>query len=638
MKQTSITGQVQTVNRISIFKLLSFLIFIQCIYALLLPPAPLYAAKECGVARDIAKLAATSFAKNKKKGLKLFIKAQTLCPNDPQIAYNLGIAYYTYGQPDQSIKQLKNALKKQPDNAKWHNNLAAIYLSRPGGAAAALSHAQKAVKLNPQIKDAHITLAETELAAGKYHDSLQHIATATKKWPQDNSVKQLHEKVLNRYLSHYLDLIQAGKTEEGLAGLAAIKTEPEAVRVHALTLSGLKRYDQALQIARQGKRSFTNSKEWDTLFDEILDGRIRDLFVSYKSGKQAEATQEAKNLYERFPGRANAKEAYDKLFNAFIADTSDIEVPDVIQTSRVQADKNKGGYKTRLAQLTGSADNATAIENESLLVDVDTTIPKGVVDNPYGIAIIIGNQRYSKMNKGISDVSYAERDAMVMKKYLKKVMGFREENIIYRLNTSSGDLRNIFGSKENPHGMLHNYIRPGESEVFIYYSGHGAPGPKGNRSYLVPVDARADYIANNGYDLGLFYNVLEKLPATKVTVVLDACFSGDSESGQLFTNISPAMLQSSRPVRKLKNSIIFASADQGQVSTWYPAKRHSTFSYFFFKGIGGAADSNSDRQITVAEMENYLGKEVKYYAQRISNRKQTPLVVGDSGQVLVRLR
>ncbi len=606
-----------------------------------LPPAtPATAADSCGIARDVAKMAAREFSRNKKKGLKLFIKAEKLCPDDPQYEYNLGIAYYSYGQVTTAIKQFKKALQQEPDNAKWQNNLAAILLTQTEKSSAAITHARKAVQLQPRMKEAHLTLIQAELAAGKYEDALQHATQAEKKWSQDKSITRLHAEALDNTLSQYLTLIESGKTEAGLAGLARLNQEPEAVRVHALTLSGLKRYEQALQVAQKGSRTFPENKELAGLFDSILDEQIRGLFLAYKAGKQAEATQGAKILHEQYPGRKNAKDAYDKLFAALIADVSDIAVPEAATVPVSRGRRSSGSYKDRLARITGASTDIGPEKSADmrLSVDVDVDIPRGTVSNPYGIAVIIGNQRYARMHKGLVDVSYAERDARVMKKYLEKVMGFKEQNIIYRENISSGDFRNIFGSKDNPRGMLHNYIRRGESEVFIYYSGHGAPGPNGSTSYLVPVDATADYIANNGYDLHLFYNVLEKLPAKKVTVVIDSCFSGDSEAGLLFKNISPAMLKNAKPVRTIKNTVIFASADRGQVSTWYPAKRHSTFSYFFFKGIGGEADSNRDKQITVSEMGEYLGKEVRYYAQRLSNRKQTPLVVGDGGEVLAKLR
>ena len=216
--------------------------------------------------------------------------------------------------------------------------------------------------------------------------------------------------------------------------------------------------------------------------------------------------------------------------------------------------------------------------------------------------------------------------------------GMIPANIIFRTNVSFADMRNIFGTKENPEGMLHGYVRKGRSEVFVYYAGHGAPGPHGSANYLVPVDAAVDYIANNGYSLDAFYYVLSKLSAKEVTVVLDACFSGYSASGPLFKKISPGMLKSRRPARRVAGGSVFCGADKDQVCAWYPAKGHSLFTYFFLKGLGGEADRNNDRTITTGEMKAYLAYEVPHQALREANRKQNPLVTGDENAVLTRLK
>lgn len=288
--------------------------------------------------------------------------------------------------------------------------------------------------------------------------------------------------------------------------------------------------------------------------------------------------------------------------------------------------------------MAGLGNAPTVAVETNLNVDIEESIPKGKLKRKYGVAVVIGNQQYQRQGKGIGDVRYAGRDAAVMKKYLQTTMGYESKNIIYALDATTADLRNIFGTRENLKGRLHNYVRAGESDVFIYYVGHGAPGPDGKSAYLVPVDAQADYIANNGYPLDLFYSVIEKLPAKSITVVMDACFSGDSPAGSLFDNISPAMVKNINPLREVANTVVFSSADKDQVSTWYPAKRHSMFTYWFLKGLGGEADVDSNKSITAAEMEKYLQKEVPYWAQREANRVQTPLMTGSGAAVLAKLK
>ena len=300
----------------------------------------------------------------------------------------------------------------------------------------------------------------------------------------------------------------------------------------------------------------------------------------------------------------------------------------------VVASNSSGRSSEQSDRLLDSMWSENKNETISLKVDVDENIPEGKLSNSTAVAVVIGNSSYQG---GMPNVDYAVRDAMVMRQYLIRTLGYDKKNIIFEKNVTSGDFRNIFGSPSNPQGKLHNYARK-NSEVFIYYSGHGAPGPDGKAAYLVPVDAKADYIANNGYPVDFFYTMIEKLNASKVTVVLDACFSGDSGGGQLFEKISPALVKNIRAIKNVKNCTIFSAADKDQVSVWHPEKRHGLFTYYFLKGLSGAADKSKNKQITVAEMKTYLHDEVSYWAQRIANRKQTPLVTGDENSVLTELR
>ncbi|HQK46964.1 MAG TPA: caspase family protein [Syntrophorhabdaceae bacterium] len=271
-----------------------------------------------------------------------------------------------------------------------------------------------------------------------------------------------------------------------------------------------------------------------------------------------------------------------------------------------------------------------------LSVDVDMKIPEGKKAGPFDIAVIIGNKNY-KAVPGVPDVEYADRDARIMKEYLQRTFGFKPENIIYAEDATFAKFNEIFGSERNPRGRLYNFIKENVSEVFIYYVGHGAPDIDTKDAYFVPVDANPQFITSNGYRLETFYNNLSKLPAKRITVVLDACFSGNSGKGLIFKNISPLVLQVKKDIKTPVNAVIMTSAAMDQVSTWYPEKRHSLFTYYFLKGIQGDADANKDSIITVHEMKTYLNEHVPYMARRLNSIEQKPVVTGDDKAVLVRL-
>ena len=263
--------------------------------------------------------------------------------------------------------------------------------------------------------------------------------------------------------------------------------------------------------------------------------------------------------------------------------------------------------------------------NEQKPIDIAFNIPQTEGVNEDAIAVVIGNKSYSG---DVPDVDFAINDASLVKKYLKNTFGVKPGNIIYRENAGKATLDAIFGDKDNYKGMLYNYVKPGESDVFIYYSGHGAPDVNSNSAYLMPVDSDPSFLSFSGYKVDVLYKNLEKLKARSVAVFLDACFSGASGDGDmLIDNASPIGIQIQSPALTVNNSLILTASNGDQVSSWYPEKRHGLFTYFLLKGFKGRADLNEDDTVTLDELRSYLtdnNNGIPYYARRLHNRIQTP--------------
>ena len=266
---------------------------------------------------------------------------------------------------------------------------------------------------------------------------------------------------------------------------------------------------------------------------------------------------------------------------------------------------------------------------------VDTQIPKTTMDRPNAIAVVVGNKTYR--DDDIPNVDYALRDAEIVKRYLTRTLGFREENIIYEENATGSVLTRIFGTQSEPKGQLHNWVKDDKSDVFVYYSGHGAPSPESEDAFLVATDTDPNYLTLNGYPVDQLYENLAQLPAASVTVVLESCFSGVSEAGSVVQEVSPAVLSVENPMVGMENGLAITAGAADQVSSWYSEKKHGLFTYYFLKGLRGAADKNEDAAVTAREIDAYLTEEVPYQAARQHNRKQTPQVMGqDEDRVLVR--
>lgn len=273
-------------------------------------------------------------------------------------------------------------------------------------------------------------------------------------------------------------------------------------------------------------------------------------------------------------------------------------------------------------------ENDTKKEEKKYNSVIDNKVPKTDAKRDSDVAVVIGIKKYE--DKDIPNVDYALRDARTMREYLVKTMGFREENIIFVENASGSDLTRIFGTAENEKGQLYNWVKSGESDVFMYYSGHGAPHPESGDAYLVPSGADPNYLSQNGYKLDQMYENLSQVPAQSITVTIEACFSGTSEEGNVVSDISPALLNVENPIVGIENSVVFSAGTAQQVSTWYNEKGHGLFTYHFLDGLRGKADTNGDKSITAEELGEYVTNKVSYQARRFHNREQTPQVVGQN--------
>ena len=600
------------------------------------------AADSCDLARDFAADAARTFKKDPQEGVRLFHKALRLCDRDPRYKYNLGLAYYRYGNARESEKYLAAAVKQDGSRAVWLHDLASVMLENGSSSSKALKYAEKAYRLGKDDSSLGPLVVETyaraQLASGEGLAAIKVIDGGRRSWPQDKSLQRIAGEIEKEYVHNAILLMKKGESARAFKVLEEASIEsPLAAKTWCLALSKAGRGAAAMTAATSLK--YSQPSIYDEVWGELVVAESNRLFTDFRSGKEIDAMMEAKTISEKYPADRKLKAVYDDLFNAFRNDRKELVVAKA--EPRVRASKSAADLdiEKSLDGIYAKTEVPVAEAGLEVKVDMDENIPQGRYERESGIAVVIGNCRYARQGKGIPDVKYADRDAFIMKKYLIKTMGFKSDNILYYNNATGSDLRTVFGTPTDHKGRLYNYIRAGKSDVFVYYVGHGAPGKQGKAAFLVPVDASIDYISSSGYSVNQLYDNLNQLPAKSLMVVLDACFSGDSQGGKLFDNISPGMVKNINPVREIgKNSFVLCGADKDQVCAWYPQMRHSLLTYYFLKGLQGKADANSDNKITATEMGVWLKSEVPYRARRITGREQQPQIRGNLNMVLVEFK
>ncbi len=243
--------------------------------------------------------------------------------------------------------------------------------------------------------------------------------------------------------------------------------------------------------------------------------------------------------------------------------------------------------------------------------------PHSVVKtDPDAYAVIIGIEKYR--SAGIPAVEFAARDAKTMHAYATRAMGFDPKNTVLLTDgqASRADFEKYLGS------WLRNRVSA-TSRVFVYYAGHGAPDPGTGASYLLPYEGDPSYLEESAFPVSRLYAALEKLPTKDVTVILDACFSGQGGRSLIAKGARPLVntVAPSSPV----NTVVLAAASGSQVSATDHERRHGLLTSYLLEALHGAADADGDRRVTSAEIYAFVRPAVER-AARLQNVEQTPTI------------
>ena len=342
--------------------------------------------------------------------------------------------------------------------------------------------------------------------------------------------------------------------------------------------------------------------------------------TTYQQTRFTDAEAELERAIELNPSLAKAYNALALLYP--LKPDGDLARAKELAEKALYYDPANRGYKHTLEMLNESVDFP----------------PRTTVNKPDAVAVVIGNRNYR--NSILPSVAYAVQDATAMKKYLTESLGFKENNIIFLTNAAYVDFIKLFGDANDYKGILYNRTRKDRSDIFIYYSGHGAPDTNTKKPYLVPSDADPSIIKITGYPLETFYGNLAKLENDKkpksITIVLDACFSGGYNNGMLISNASPIYIETSNPALTLKEAVVFSSSKGNQISSWYNEQNHGLFTYNFLKTLKSDIEQGK-RGITARDMEKALldADGVNDQAWRLYNREQEPQITGNKDIVLL---
>ena len=254
---------------------------------------------------------------------------------------------------------------------------------------------------------------------------------------------------------------------------------------------------------------------------------------------------------------------------------------------------------------------------------------KANIINKNKVALIIGIENYSKS----PDATYANLDAKYFYEYVKNTFGVKNENIKLMINQEA-NLVDTIGALNK---WLPGKIRKNQTDLIIYFAGHGLASSDGKELYLLPQDGDSDLLERTAISRTEIFQIISKLKPKSVTMFLDTCYSGVSRDDE-------TLLASARPVRIVAdeqetpdNFTIFSASQLDQISSGFKEAKHGIFSYYLMKGMEGKADTNKDKKITNGELLAYMDQNVAQKASELG-RQQNPSLAGDPDKILMSYR
>ncbi|MBI3552211.1 MAG: ankyrin repeat domain-containing protein [Elusimicrobia bacterium] len=265
----------------------------------------------------------------------------------------------------------------------------------------------------------------------------------------------------------------------------------------------------------------------------------------------------------------------------------------------------------------------SASSTQRLESDIDS--PRHVSpENPDDFAVVVGVESYAHE---LPKADFAERDAEAVRRNLIS-LGYPSRHVKV--------LTNALASKSALQAVLEDWLKRNvkeDSRVFFYFSGHGAPDPTSGKAYLVPFDGDPEYLTRTALPLAELYADLDKLPAKQVVVALDSCFSGAGGRSVLAHGARPLVNKIDAAPAEARNTVVFSAASGDEITGTLDDQGHGLFTYYFLKGLAGAAADKSG-QVTASGLNDYLKPKVRDEAS-LHNRDQTPQLFGAAeGQVL----
>jgi len=253
-------------------------------------------------------------------------------------------------------------------------------------------------------------------------------------------------------------------------------------------------------------------------------------------------------------------------------------------------------------------------ETDISIIELVENSPASTNATPKVWALVAGVSDYSyEQNKvGWRDLRYCDDDARKMYDFLRSPEGGAVANsrIKVLLNSEVTQEKVIDAATE-----LFNKAAPQDLIIF-YYSGHGGPN------------------IFAGYDQNISHSdikgIISQSPAQKRLCIADACYSGTWNSGGVGQRRQLSADEMNQKYyqhlgRSGDGLALLMSSSSSETSLELGNLKQGLFTYYYIEGLGGKADKNQDKIITISEISEYVNKKVSQKASHMGSSQHPQL-------------
>lgn len=229
-------------------------------------------------------------------------------------------------------------------------------------------------------------------------------------------------------------------------------------------------------------------------------------------------------------------------------------------------------------------------------------------------ALLVGINRYD--HQKITNLNFCVNDVTSTFKILTDPLrgGFTQDNCFLMTDKSRKKREkptrsNLMSSVK----MLSKMADP-DDYILFFFSGHGIYDEVTGRSYLLPVDASLNVLADTAVPIDWIKATMGKSKARAKVMVLDACHSGaikgKAESGLMTKGLHDDIFPAP------EGFAILSSCKMFEASYEMSKTKHSVFTHFLNEGLGGAADFDSDGKIAAPDASRYAVNKTLEWARK----------------------